>query len=40
MGESASIVRSADVICDPATHHAWVLRSNLPTLDMECECLR
>jgi hypothetical protein len=40
MGESTAIVRFADVIVDPATQHAWVLRSNLTTLDMECECLR
>jgi hypothetical protein len=40
MGESSAIVRFADVIVDRATQHAWVLRSNLETLNMECECLR
>ena len=40
MADTASIVRFADVIVDRATQHAWVLRSNLTTLNMECECLR
>ena len=40
MGESKGIVRFADIIVDPKTGHAWVLRSNLATLDVECECLR
>jgi hypothetical protein len=40
MGESTDVVRFADVIVDPKTDHAWVLRSNLITMDMECECLR
>ena len=40
MGESTAIVRFADVIVNRDTQHAWVLRSNLETLNMECECLR
>ena len=40
MGKSTAIVRFADVIVSRDTQHAWVLRSNLDTLNMECECLR
>ena len=34
MGESNVVVRYADIIVDRATQHAWVLRSNLESLNM------
>ena len=40
MDESTRITRFADVIVEPKTQHAWVLRANFSNGEMECECLR
>ena len=40
MEENTRITRFADVIVEPKTQHAWVLRANHSNGDMECECLR